>query len=350
MKRLFPRRIFDRPTSPSRQRSAARTGRRLGIEVLEDRVVLSTYTVNSLLDVNPPPGSMTLRQAIQSANADGNTDPLHPDVINFSVAGTITLSSQLQALTGSVSIQGPGRSLLLLTGDQQGDALLTVASGASATVSGLTLDGSATLPGFHNLGILVSQSATLDLHDATVQNAFASANGGALDDRGGVVSVDLCTFASNFAAVGGGAIAVEGGSLTVSRSSFTGDQALGGPGGGVYVSSADPAARATATLVDCTFSNDASQSGGGLGLFQGADATVLDCTFNADSGNAAGGAISVRPNGAGGGGDTLTLSGSTLDGNAAAVGGLGGGLYVPTSLASVTVRDTILAGNLSGKV
>ena len=41
-------------------------------------MVLSTYTVNSLLDANPPAGVTTLRQAITAANDDHNTNPKLP--------------------------------------------------------------------------------------------------------------------------------------------------------------------------------------------------------------------------------------------------------------------------------
>jgi hypothetical protein len=318
------------------------------MEVLEDRLALSTYTVNSLLDANPPAGAMTLRQAIVAANADGNTDPAHPDVINFSVAGTITLASPLPALTGSVSVQGPGQASLTITGDQQGDPLLSVAPGAAAAVSALTLDGSAFVPGFHNQGVLVGQAASLSLLSVTVQSSFAN-YGGALDDRGGVVSLDLCSFPNDFAEFSGGAIAVEGGSLTASRSSFSGDQALSAFGGAIYLNSANADAPASASVRACTFDNDAAQEGGGIGLFNAANATVLDSTFTADYGANFGGAIALSPN-AGTGPDALTLSGSTLDGNTSFQHDPGAGLYVAKALASATLRDDIIANNLAGKL
>ena len=94
-----------------RSSSTRGTGHRLGVMPLEDRCVPAGFTVNSLLDTaSPPAGVTTLRSAIIAANADHNTDLAHPDTIGFSVAGTIALASQLPAITGAVSIQGPGAS------------------------------------------------------------------------------------------------------------------------------------------------------------------------------------------------------------------------------------------------
>src|ERR1700722_10858894 len=95
--------LADRSSRKARSRSRKRRAR-LGLEPLEGRLVLSTYTVNSLLDANPPIGVTTLRQAITAANNDNNTNANQPDVINIAVDGTIALASALPTLTGSVYI------------------------------------------------------------------------------------------------------------------------------------------------------------------------------------------------------------------------------------------------------
>ncbi len=90
--------------SPFQRRSKCRQPQRkrpapsLALEPLEDRSVPSTFSVLNLQ--NSGPGS--LRQAILDANA-------HPgaDTINFSVAGTIRLTTApLPTITGSVDIDG----------------------------------------------------------------------------------------------------------------------------------------------------------------------------------------------------------------------------------------------------
>src|SRR5439155_17424676 len=61
---------------------------RLNMEVLEDRLVPAVFNVNSLADIlNPPAGVVTLRSAIQAANATpgGNT-------INLTLPGTYKIT------------------------------------------------------------------------------------------------------------------------------------------------------------------------------------------------------------------------------------------------------------------
>jgi parallel beta-helix repeat protein len=78
--------------SPRKRAQSLRTS-----EALEDRTLLSAFTVSNLSNS----GAGSLRQAILSANANHGAD-----VINFSVAGTITLTSALPAITGPVNIDG----------------------------------------------------------------------------------------------------------------------------------------------------------------------------------------------------------------------------------------------------
>ena len=76
----------------------ARSARLLPLEALEDRQLLSTFTVTNLNDSGP--GS--LRTAIVAANAQPGAD-----TIGFATAGTIRVGrSSLPAITGTVTIDG----------------------------------------------------------------------------------------------------------------------------------------------------------------------------------------------------------------------------------------------------
>ncbi|HET6327078.1 MAG TPA: LEPR-XLL domain-containing protein [Planctomycetaceae bacterium] len=77
------RRNFAQPTS--------------AFETLEDRILLSAFTVSTLNDA----GNGSLRQAILNANANHGAD-----VINFTVAGTIVLNSALPNVIDTVNIDG----------------------------------------------------------------------------------------------------------------------------------------------------------------------------------------------------------------------------------------------------
>src|SRR5438094_6538095 len=85
----------------------------------------ATYTVNSLADPgdgNCNAAECTLREAITQANANGGGD-----TINFTVNGTINLSSELPNVSVGVSIAGPGAGLLTIRRDSGGDyTVLTV--------------------------------------------------------------------------------------------------------------------------------------------------------------------------------------------------------------------------------
>src|SRR4051795_8862690 len=83
--------------------------RRLCFEPLEDRRLLTTLTVNTLVDENNGigTGGVSLREAVAAANTG--------DTINFSVNGVINLlgtSGGQIAIGKNITIQGPGANLL----------------------------------------------------------------------------------------------------------------------------------------------------------------------------------------------------------------------------------------------
>src|SRR5689334_4022188 len=128
---------FPKATSDLRSRSKVP----LRLEVLESRLVLSTFTVT----VFDGSGVGSLYWAIQSAN-----DSAGDDVIDFSKAGTIKASGNLPAITDSVVI---GSAAKKVTVDGKGIFRLFSVTGA-------------------NISILFT--------NMVVTNAFSSAGGGAL--------------------------------------------------------------------------------------------------------------------------------------------------------------------------
>ena len=93
------------------------------------------FTVNSLADTDDGTcnvANCTLREAINAANSR-----VWPDTINFSVSGTITLSSLLPEITDPLSINGPGTNALVIDGD--GIYRLISIYEANTQISDLTL-------------------------------------------------------------------------------------------------------------------------------------------------------------------------------------------------------------------
>jgi len=122
---------------------------------LEDRVLLSgptAYTVNLTTDSGTGSGNTgDLRYVINQANVDpnpsGSVITFSPTV--FATPQTITLSPTLGALdlseaAGPEVIQGPGPSLVTISGGQADglfhvDSAAETATGTTATLSGLTI-------------------------------------------------------------------------------------------------------------------------------------------------------------------------------------------------------------------
>ncbi len=113
----------------SRQRSARKTAPR-GVEVLEERELLSTFSVTNL----QPAGPGSLRLAILQANERPG-----PDTIDFEVAGTIRVGrGALPAITDTVTIDGSTAPSFagspVVTVDFQGSRGLLFAKGADGSV------------------------------------------------------------------------------------------------------------------------------------------------------------------------------------------------------------------------
>src|SRR5262249_54063287 len=109
------------------------------LEALESRTLLSVCTVDRLTDNQPAGGG-------EGGNGMGDLrwcvieSLSQADAINFSVIGTINLAGALPDLTHGVNIEGPGADFMTVRRDTGGDyRIVTVASGATVLISGLTI-------------------------------------------------------------------------------------------------------------------------------------------------------------------------------------------------------------------
>ncbi len=334
-------------------------GRRLRLECLEDRTMLSTVAlaVNSQFDdpSGPTPGYTTLRDAITQADAD----PTNSYLISFSVKGTIGLFDSLPALSNNIAIEGPGTSDLIVqryTYDSQ-FSVFTVDAGVTVSLSGMTITGGNAVDGggIYNAG-------TLTVDDCTLTNNSTSTGGDVLNygSGGGLYNVGTATvsnstFTNNSAGIntgigknifnysfGSGGGIENGGTLTVSDSTFSGNSAIGGysggNGGGIDSDS-------LLTVSNCTFTSNyagyagylgsggytpAVGSGGGIS----GEGIVSDCTFTDNFAGDEGGGFS-------GGGilTNCTFTGNGANGFSMA---FGGGLY---SSGTLMVTDSSFTNN-----
>src|SRR5262249_12713887 len=124
------------PARPARPRASRRRAARLLLEALEDRTMLSTFTILNLADS----GDGSLRQAILDANVNPG-----PDQINFAdgLSGTIALTGGHLTITDGLTIDGPGVDQLAVSGSSQ-SRVFSISGGAMVTIAGLTIrDGKA---------------------------------------------------------------------------------------------------------------------------------------------------------------------------------------------------------------
>jgi CSLREA domain-containing protein len=284
-----------------RRGSAARTPRRVrpGLELLEDRTLLSTLTVLNLNDS----GAGSLRQAILSAAAD--------DTINFAVSGQITLTSGELAIAKDLTIAGPGANFLSISGNNA--SRLFNLNGVTATISGLTLTQGldATSSGG---GAVLTNSSNLTFDQVVVSNNVeTSANGGAIEVNGGTLNITDSTFANN---------------------KDTGSDL--GHGGAIDV--AGPLSAAV-TITGSTFNGNNALYGGAISLAAGS-LSATNSTFTGNTSGQDGGAICTVLSG-----PTVTLLNDTIADNIA--GGNGGGISL-AGLPAATLGNSIVASNQNG--
>jgi hypothetical protein len=298
---------------------------RLDVAQLEDRIVLSTLTVNNLADS----GLNSLRAAITAANT-------HPgaDVIAFAhgLRGTVALTSGELSITDDLWIDGPGASRLAVSGSDA-SRVFNISGGAAVSIDDLTIT--------HGHGFLrgggVLNAGALTLSDAVVSDNVVVGLPG--------MSTDVDPF-------GGGILNT--GTLSVSHTTFIHNQSLGaagdpgGPGstglGGAIMSVGTADAPATATVRFSTFLGNQAVGGaagvgapftraglGGAIMNDAGTFTVSNSEFHDNQ--AVGGAGGGFPGGFGAGGAIanialfgdaiLSVSNSTLTDNRA-VGGAAG--------------------------
>src|SRR6266550_2880688 len=190
----------------------------------------ATITVTSTADS----GAGTLRDALASAS--------DCDTIDFSVTGTITLTSGQLVVNNSLTISGPGAANLAVNGNAA-SRIFYISSGKTVTISGLTItNGRKSGIGIESQGAgTLNDHATLTVSNCTISGNSAAGNGGGIYNTGGF-------FGSA--------------TLTVNNSTISGNTAGGGGGGGVF-NDGSSSGSAPLTVSNCTISGNSAVSGGG---------------------------------------------------------------------------------------
>lgn len=311
-----------------------------------EAIIPTAYVVNSTAD--PGDGicdaTCTLRDAINAANNDGVDSD-----INFApgLSGTINLASELPVLQTTMTLNGPGATLLTVRRNTGGNyRVFTIfgVAGTTVSISGLTISNGRTPDG------TASGNSSTSFPGGGIYNSI-------------VLTVSDCIITGNSTGNGG-------------NNSTGGFGGFGGHGGGIFNIG-------TLTLINSTISGNSTGnggqpnsstgsttggyggSGGGIARSGTSPLTIINCTISGNStGNGGPGGGSGSNGGDGGGiyllSGPITLTNSTITGNktgrgiinitpgANPRGGSGGGIYRNpfTNVSSeLNLQNTLVAGN-----
>ena len=306
----------------------------------------TTFVVNSLNDNTDGTCDAThcsLREAITAANATGGQD-----TITFSVTGTISLSSDLPAITEAVHVNGPGYASLTVSGSTGARAFFVdhVSSG-TLEFTDLTIQDCA---GDYGSGALYLYGTSVDalVEDMVVQDNVSAGDGGALTitQATGTITVNRSSLLYNTADFGGGALYARGPisgpasglTLLVSNTIFRHNHAQQN-GGGLYLG--DLSATITESIVaDNQVDNPSAYytyRGGGIYIDR-ADVTIVSSTIADNTADGSGGGIFAYWYYAGSDFVDLEIDNSTIAGNSA---GIAGGIRSSGRVRTVINQSTI---------
>jgi hypothetical protein len=254
----------------------------------------------------------TLAGALAAAQ-DG--DKIFIDAGSFAGGVTITKSVSLKG-------DGPSATTIGLSGTFGAGSVVTIASGASVTISDVSISG-----GFAQLGAGVRNEGTLTLRDSAIRenNGFGFGSAGSIYNSVlGSLTLINTTVSDNIVVDGVGGGIYNRGAAVLTASSVTGNGAEF-VGAGLFNDLG-----ATLTLLDSVVSDNSSGLAAG-GIENRGSLTIRTSSISGNSAQTFGGGILNE--------GLLELSGSSISANTAA---WGGGLY---NGGDATLRDSAVSGN-----
>ncbi len=311
----------------------------LTLEALEARAVPAVFNVNSTADLlSPPAGTVTLRSAIEQANATpgGNT-------INLTVPGTykITLAGANEDAnkTGDFDILAGGGNLTIAN-----------TSHGSATVDGGNLDRIFDInPTFDPNHPANTPAFKVTLQGLVLQHGIAGAQGGnivgggAIQDTGNAsLELDSCAVLNNVASGAGGGILMQNTvntpwTLTL-NGSIIADNRAGDAGGGI-----DTIGQGHVVITNSELTGNVCVNQGAaawLDVIDNVSATLMlsnSLVNDNHAFNGATGALGVAGNGA------VTITSTTVRDNYS--GTTGGGFGDEDMMANVTILNSQFINN-----
>ncbi len=297
--------------------------------VNDDADAVDIVPGDGVCETGPGNGICTLRAAIQEANALAGADTVDLPTGTYPIAinGNDDDASKGDFdITEELTINGADEATTIVDGAGS-DRGFHVLAGVTATLSGLTIQngdpGGGSGGGIYSLGTLNLSSVTLDANSA-------GAGGGLAGGSASSLTLANVTLSANSATDGAGmylADSVAGASLT--DVSLVGNIA-GTSGGGIFAEASG------LLLTGGVLSGNSATNGAGIHLKDApAEVTLNDVSVVNNTVNNLGGGIYAEAS-------ELTITGSTLSGNAAKDGG---GIYNDGAGLTQTLTNVTVSGN-----
>ena len=309
----------------------------------EQSLTLIVDTSNDVSDGDFSTGNLSLREAIEQANANAGVDRISfdPQVFDGGVEDVIRLVNGELAITESLLIEA-GDFQVVVSGDSLGNDVTDTDSlivDIAASILAETVDDNSRV-----FNITTSTDELVSLTGLTITGGNSAAGGGGIFVNSAAVELTDVVIAGNAAIAGNQSIGGGGGGiltdsqLTLDGSSVSDNVALGvefndqfseGNGGGIAAIGSDPV-----TLTNSTISeNLATFSGGGI-YTTDSSLTLNNSTVKDNSSNSAGGAIATLSG-------EVSIEDSTVSGNQSVFSG--GGIITDTG--SISLSQTTISGN-----
>ena len=285
---------------------------------------------NDLIVIRTAAGedSITLESAELAINADS------------AQFGTVSIVSYG---TGNLTLDADGESRVISVGNtaEVGLGGLTITGGSTNEGGGILNSGTLTITHSDISGNTVtgdgggirSEGASLTITHSTISNNTATGFGGGIDLDPGTTTVTItgCTISDNSANSGGG-IESDAGTITITDTTISNNTTTGA-GGGIQ------STNAVFVITNSTISNNtASGNGGGINN-DGGTMTITGSTISENTtdgqGNYGGGIFNTG---------TLTITTTTVSNNTA---GHDGGGIISRQSSTLTITDSIVSGNRS---
>jgi CSLREA domain-containing protein len=326
-----------------------------------------SITVNSTSDAaSGTDGLCTLREAITSANTDTASGAVAgecaagsgDDNIDFSVTGTITLTTALSVISSNITINGPGASLLTISGNNN-SRVFDVQSGTTAAITNLTIaNGRATDGGggirnngtvsltncdfYNNLSVTSAGGAIYNNSSMTITNCNIGGLGVNQPNRttgesgGGIYHNAGTLTMTNGSIVANTSFAVGGVQISSGTANFVGVRITDNSNGGFRVTSG------TTNIDGCLIANNTSDlMGAGIFLESSGPINIKNSTISGNTAADNGGGIATFDRIG-----QVNLVNVTVTNNRT-TSGVGGGIMAPGP-STFTLSNTIVAGNFRG--